>query len=511
VRPEVSEAGGALPAGARAESRPSHIVTLAKHTVVYGLSGVLLQAVGIVTLPIFARAFRPSEYGLLELAVVLSSVTATIVDLGFASAAQRSYYDYPEANAEARRRVLFTTFTSSSVVAIVAAGALVAARGPVDRWLFNGAGAEALIVAVAASIPLANGASLLREAMRLRFRRWSYVAASVVAAVVSAAVAIVLVVGFDVGVKAVFLGASVGNALGVVYGLVVVHRDLGRRFSVPELRTMLAYGVPLVPAALAMWALALIDRVMLGKLTDLAEVGQYAVANRAATVLMLAVTAFALAFGPYIFSLYSQDRETEKAVRAKALTYFAVVLLTGAVALTLYAREAIEILAPGFDRAYEAVGPLTLGVVAFGISSVVTSGISFARRTRYLPFISGAAALVNVGLNFALIPPFGMVGAAIAAAVAYAVLALLQHAVAQRVYPTAYETTKLARALVLACAAGAVGLAPAGPVVASLALKTAVLVVFLVSLRLAGVVDATDVANARRLIAARRWPAEVVP
>jgi O-antigen/teichoic acid export membrane protein len=133
----------------------------------------------------------------------------------------------------------------------------------------------------------------------------------------------------------------------------------------------------------------------------------------------------------------------------------------------------------------------------------VVSGISFARRTAYLPVIAGAAAVINIGLNFALIPPFELVGAAVAAALAYASLAVLQHIVAQRLYPTEYETAKVLRALVLGLAFAAVGLVRVEPVVVSIAIKTAALAGFLASLRLAGVVDATDVASARRLIGQR--------
>ena len=504
----VTEAEGAqVDAGAGLPVGPSHIVTLAKQTVVYGLSGVLLQAVGVITLPIFARAFSQAEYGKLELGLVLSSVTLTIVDLGFASAAQRSFYDYADTQAEQRRRVLFTAFTSTTAAAVVGFLVLVALRQELQSWLFDGSSAERLILAIAVSIPIVNAATFLRETMRLRFRQWSYVAAAVMAAVLSAAVSVALVVGFNAGVDAVFVGAIAGNALGVVYGFWIARHDLGRRFSGHELRVMLAYGIPLVPAALAMWALALIDRVMLSRLGNLAEVGEYAVANRVASLLMLLVTAFTLAFGPYIFSIYSRDPEMEKLVRAKSLTYLAVVLLVAALVLTLYAREALDLIAPAFDRAYRAVGPLTFGIVAFGISAVVMSGISFARRTRWLPLIAGAAAAVNIGLNFALIPPYGMVGAAVAAAIAYSALALIEYAVAQRVYPTVYEIGKLVRALVLGVAAGSVGLVVINPLWLSLLVKTAVLLAFVVALPLARVVDETDLHFARRIVAGRLRPA----
>jgi len=80
---------------------------------------------------------------------------------------------------------------------------------------------------------------------------------------------------------------------------------------------------------------------------------------------------------------------------------------------------------------------------------------------------------------------------------------LIQHVVAQRVYPTVYETGKLARLLVLAIAAGSVGLVTIEPVWLSLVVKTAVLLAFVVSIRVAHVVDEDDLTYARRLVAAR--------
>ena len=51
----ATEAGGTrIDADASVPGGSSPILTLAKHTIVYGLSGVLLQAVGALTLPIFA-------------------------------------------------------------------------------------------------------------------------------------------------------------------------------------------------------------------------------------------------------------------------------------------------------------------------------------------------------------------------------------------------------------------------------------------------------------------------
>jgi O-antigen/teichoic acid export membrane protein len=292
----------------------------------------------------------------------------------------------------------------------------------------------------------------------------------------------------------------VGNALAAVYGALVVRYDVGTRVSVAELRKMLAYGLPLVPAALALWALALVDRIMLQKLGTLPDVGEYAVANRVASVLLLAVTGFVLAFGPYVFAIHQQDPELEKDVRSKTLTYLTVCLCAAGLTLALFARELLDLVSPAFDTAYEAVGILALSVIAFGVSTVVMAGISIVRQTRVIARISITAAAFNIALNFALIPPFGMVGAAIATAAAYLLLAGLYYRSAQRLYRTPYELTKVVLAVTLATGIGSLGVIPLGPAAVSVPVKIVALAGFLLLVRATGVVDAAELDRVRGLL-----------
>jgi O-antigen/teichoic acid export membrane protein len=81
-----------------------------------------------------------------------------------------------------------------------------------------------------------------------------------------------------------------------------------------------------------------------------------------------------------------------------------------------------------------------LGIVGHGIVSLLTTGFSIARRTGRLALLTVAAAAINIGLNFALIPPWGIVGAAVATGVAYGLLAVGYYIAAQRVYHMPYSS-----------------------------------------------------------------------
>ena len=128
--------------------------------------------------------------------------------------------------------------------------------------------------------------------MRLRFRAASYLVSTVLGAVLSGAVGVAAVLALDYGVEGVLLGIVAGNAAAAVYGAVAVRQDLSRHLSAFELRRMLAFGLPLVPAGLALWGLTFVDRIMLSRLGDLEEVGKYAVASRVSGVINLGVIGF---------------------------------------------------------------------------------------------------------------------------------------------------------------------------------------------------------------------------
>src|SRR6266568_4036507 len=221
----------------------------------------------------------------------LSTAAAlAIVELGLTSASQRSFFDYSDERSEERRVVLSTALIAYLTSTIVTAAILILARKPISQFLFNNSHEDTLIVIAAITLPTMALVNFSREVMRLHFRVWHYLASSLVAAIVATGYILFALLVLHEKVAAVLLSTVIGSGLAAVYGMVVVHRQLGHRFSRPELRTMLDYGLPLVPMALALWALALIDRIMLSKLSSLSEVGEYAIANRLGLLLTLAAT-----------------------------------------------------------------------------------------------------------------------------------------------------------------------------------------------------------------------------
>ena len=338
----------------------------------------------------------------------------------------------------------------------------VALRVQVTDLLFGTSAASAVVVWMAALLVATQLGVFAREVLRLHFWTTAYFVSSVLTAVLGGLVSVTGVTLLDGGPEAMLAGAVLGAASGGAYGLVRARGRYSGQFSLPELRRMLSYGIPLVPTALSVWALTFVDRLLLENLGSLNDVGNYAMANRLGSVPLLVVTAFSTAFSPFALDLRTREPERERAVRARVLTALVTVLALVGTALSAFAREVLAVLAPPFEGAANTVGLLCLGTLLYGIASVVMLEISIARRTRIFAVYTAVGAGVNVALNLVLIPPLGTVGAGIATVAAFLVLAVGYWWHAQRIARTAYETNLVIELVVAGTFVGALGLLPLG-------------------------------------------------
>ena len=479
---------------------PPDTAPLAKQTLAYGLSGLIAPLVGLITLPVFARALTRGQYGLLELGTTTTTVALALTDAGMTAAMLRSFYDYRADEEPERRSVMRTGLVATTTAALFLAGLMIVFRGEIASRILQRSGEETLVVLIAGSVIAFNTWRFVSEVMRVRLLAFHYLATTLLAATITTALGVIGVLALNWRVNGVFLASVIGNAVAATYGIAVVRSSLAGRFSSSHLRRMLAFGLPLVPAILASWALALVDRIILARLGSLAQVGEYAIANRLASLLTIGMTAFLFALTPFLYATYSEDPAQEKAARGRTLTYLTFVLALGGLVLTLFAQEILRVIAPRFEDAYTAVGPLMLGMLAYGLVSLLATGIALARSTGRGALLTVLAAGINIGLNFALIPPFGIVGAALATALGYGFLAIAFYLLSQHVYPTPYEPGKALLTVSAASAFGVLGAVPLRPEAVAVLVKLAAIVGFVAVIWLTRTMRQAEFMELRRFL-----------
>jgi O-antigen/teichoic acid export membrane protein len=412
---------------------------LGSQSAIYGLGGIVSRLIAVFLLPVYTVYLGTKGFGQIETIVALTSVLVIVLRLGITSAFFRFYFDSEDA--KRRTLVVRTSFWFTMGMATL---------GLVVGWIFSAQIADWLnlgdpwlvragFVGLWAQMNYAQMTSLFR----VEERPVGFAIASVANVLITIGATIALVVGAHKGA----IGAVIGNFLGtlVVYVVLLAYRryQLGLQFDRGLLRAMNRFGLPLVPSALALWAINLIDRLFINGYKGQAEVGIYSLAVRIASVIVFLMTAFQLAWPAFAYSI--RDDSAAKRTYAYVLTYLLFITCWMSLALGSLAPWLVSLLAPhgNFTRSAGAVPFLCFGVAAYSGYSVLAIGVGRTRQTQLNWVVSGAAALVNIVLCIALIPPYGMLGAAIATLISYVALFVGMWVRSRTVYPVAYQWRRI--------------------------------------------------------------------
>jgi O-antigen/teichoic acid export membrane protein len=448
----------------------AQIKRLVRHSAIYGLGGIVSRILAVLLLPLYTRYLRPSDYGAIETLLALSAVLVTVFRLGISSAFFRFYFD---ATDEAGRTLVVRTsfwFTMASATLALTLGVIFATQ--ISHVLFGTDHRADLVRASFVGLWAQMNYEQLTSLFRVEERSVSYVIATLANLLVTVAATLVLVVGFDQRA----LGVIVGNFTGtlVVWAVLLAYRrfQLGLQFDYGLFRRMNHFGLPLVPSALALWAVNFIDRLFLVKLSSVHEVGLYSIGVRVASAIVLLLTAFRTAWPAFAYSI--EDDDEARQTYGYVLTYLIFVASWLALALGLLSPWIVHVLTtPAFYPASRVVAPLAFSGVAFAGYIVMAIGVGRARRTQFNWIVTGIGALVNVALNIVLIPPYGMMGAAIATVAAYVVMFFGMVVNAQMVYRVPYQWRRVATAAGTAVALTVLGKLVHAPLPLAIALSAA--------------------------------------
>ena len=465
------------------------LLRLANASVIYVVGNVLSRGLAFVLLPLYTRHLSPTDYGIVAVTLTIVSVLSVVLPLGLHGASARFYFATPDT---AERRTTNGTIWMASIVSAGALALLLDRFGsPLFEVLFPAVsfdpyvrlGIWAAFLSVIGLVPL--------SILQAQERPQAYVLLSLFSSVATAATIVVLVVWRNEGAYGYLRGAVLGGLVAAGPIVVLTARTVSRRMRLQVLLAALAYGVPLVPHALAGWALELSDRAILARFVRLEEVGVYALGYQLGAAVGIVGSAFNSAWVPIFFGGLSRDDPAAERELARLATYFIAAIFFGYLAWALLCQQVIGwALAPGYGEAYRIT---RLVVIAYALNAlyILPVNVLFWKRTTWqIPLITGAAGAVNVALNLILIPRFGVIAAAWNTIAGYLVLVVMAWFLAQRERRFPFEYGRLARIAAVAATLFGAGLAAAQlPKTAATVLQLGIVLLFPLVLMAVRVLD----------------------
>jgi O-antigen/teichoic acid export membrane protein len=387
-------------------------------------ANILQGLIGFATLMVFTRVLSPDDYGRYALTFGISSLAQTLFFTWIEAAMARFYPADSRTDREAPE-LYGTLYRLFALVAVVFAIACV-----LGLWLWpvSGDAGQSLKMAMGLGLGCVIFRSLIKLVQEQRRSEGRVGAASILDMIQTAG-------GFGLGVLCATAG--LGGASPVVGGGLialiclpfVVREDWGRalkgRFSVEKAKAYAHYGFPVSASLILTLALYTADRFLIAWFLNDAEAGAYhAGFSLASRILDVLFIWFGAAGCPAMVHALEHGGITELKDNARHQIRTMAFILFPAVGGLIMVAPALGALLIGEGLRADAlsVTPLiSLGALFSGLNTYYfLQAFTLARKTRLLVVAMLVPAVSNIALNLLLIPLMGLMGAAVASALSFA-------------------------------------------------------------------------------------------
>lgn len=376
---------------------------------------ILRMGVGLLVGVWVARYLGPEQYGLLNYALAFMALFSPVASLGLDGIVIRNIVRDPSSKNETLGTAFMLKLIGGFVTFLLTMGTI---------FLFRpGDGLTHWLVGILSVSMVFQAFDIIDFWYQSQVQSKYTVLAKNTAFLISSLIKIVLIISKAPLIAFAWMGlfeVASGSA-----GLVLAYKSKGGhlrawRGSLEKAKGLLKDSWPLIFSNVVIMVYMRIDQVMLGEMTGNAEVGIYSAAVRIAEVWYFIPTTVVSSVFPSIVEAKAISEELFYERLQKLYNMMALMAYLVALPVTLLSGWLIETL---FGQAFAKAGPmLALFIWAGLFTNLGVARSSFLTtmnwtKVHFMTVFIGC--LINVTLNYMLIPRYGGMGAVIASCVAY--------------------------------------------------------------------------------------------
>ncbi len=403
---------------------------------------IFTKVTTLLTLPIVTFYLSPQDFGVLAMVAVVQTFLCGIFSLGLGSYAGRVIYRYERTDGQECRERLGVILFYLSVFSL--AGCLVAAL-LIDRLVaifisdIIFPGRIYLYIPVAMAFLLSVYGFVSDNILSLQVNKLIfYLELLQFILFMPVQIAGLCFWGFDVW--DIIVLQAVVQLIITMYGLWLIREWLSFSFrKLKIIKEAMQYSLPMVPLNFLSWVQDRIDKVYLNSMISLNSVGIYAAGVNIANQYSFLSRPVMTSIKPEISKrLDSGDEGVQDDIKDAFLIFVQISLFLYLV-MSLFSREIVQLLMnERFHECYKIIPIFLLSIIFSEATGIFQLKFVFKNQTIWFPVTLFFSALLNVALNYFLIPPLNVYGAALAKTLTETVLFGLTYFVAQRLHKTDY-------------------------------------------------------------------------
>ena len=381
-----------------------------KDSIIYTIPAFVSRGISVILAPLYMQVLSPTDYGSLDLLLVFEVIVHLTIALEVSQGVARYFSTEtdPIRKVEYASSAFWFTIITYSVFAII-----MYLSAPLLADLIMGQSGLELAFRIGVINICASGLLYaIQNQLRWELRSLHYAAISLFSSISTTIFSFYFALFLEWKLIGLLLGMTVGSILSNVIGLWFVRGSIKFIFSTKRLQEMLMFSVPLVFSGIVVWINSYSDRLMINHFLSTHEVGLYGIGYRLSSTVSLVIAGFQLALTPIVYT-NSQNPDTPIQVN-RIFRWFAMLVLLCWLTLATFSREILKLIAPSIYIDSSSVVPYLVVAIFLSEMYVFAPGVFLAKKTHLVFLINLGTSLLNVILNYLLIPLFAIEGASIA-------------------------------------------------------------------------------------------------
>jgi len=422
----------------------NQVKNLTKHSAVYTVATFIQRLQGLILLPILtdpSYLTTKSEFGDYALIYTFIAFMNVFYLYGMDAAFLRYYF----LGEHSRQTIYRSAFQFLAITGFLFSALVFLFSEPLGSVIFDDAGYDFFVKIAAGILFLDTLCNIPYLILRAEERSIAYTVIRVGRFLLELLFNIIFIVFLKMGVKGILYANIIAAAINLIVLIPFQFKYLKGEFSWPAIRSLVRFGLPMVPNSIAFMMVEISDRYLMPRLLNKEILGEYTANHKLGTIMLLFVTAFRTAWQPFFLKIAREKDNRE--IYSRVMTYFVFVSSFVVLTVTMVIDYIVKIpVAPGktlLGEAYwggvQIIPIILLAYFLYGIYVNLTVGVYIKKKSEWMIIFTGLAAICNIVSNFFLMPAFGMMGAAFAAFFAYFVMMISIFIANQKLYRIKYE------------------------------------------------------------------------
>ena len=389
----------------------------AENFLVYGVGGIISKVIPLIMVPIVTRLMPDSSYyGISDLANTVISFFSAIALLGMYDAMFRMFFEKDDLGY--KKDICSSAFTFTLILSVIVSILMCVLQKPISQLFFSDPQYGYLVMISAISVLIGTTNTIISAPTRMQNKRGIFLIMNTVSPIISYGISIPLLLNGYYLIALPVASACSSVITEISFGIINHEWFSFKRTNWHYVWEMLKIALPLAPNFLIYWIFNSSDRVMIANLLSTSDSGVYAVAAKFGALSQLIYTAFAGGWQYFAFSVM-KDKDNETVV-SKVFEVLLVASLTTTMMGTAIAKWGVKILfTEEYWSSYICIPYLYLSPLLLMLFQIGSNQFLVIKKTWPNIVILGAGAVINVVLNFVLIPVIGIEGASLATFIGY--------------------------------------------------------------------------------------------